>query len=149
MRQTDATPGKETPMRLALATFALIGLTSAAHPLTPQLFPEITLQGGVAQAVSDTGITLVLTRVEDSRCPAGVDCVWEGMIRVELTVTTAATEEQIILCNQCNDASGLATAAGQTFGLIGLAPSTEELARLGRAPELADYTVTVNYGPAD
>lgn len=141
-------------MRLALATpglaiLALIGLTFAARPLTPELFPEITLQGGVAQVLPETGTTLILTRVEDSRCPAGVDCVWEGMIRVELTVKSAASEEQIILCNQCDDASGLATAAGQTFGLIGLAPSTEDLARLGRAPELADYAVTVNYGPAD
>jgi hypothetical protein len=141
-------------MRLTLAThtlaaLALIGLTSAAHPLTPQLFPEITLRGGEAQAVPDTGITLVLTRVEDSRCPAGVDCFWEGMIRVELTVTTATSEEQIVLCNQCDDARDLATAAGQTFGLIGLAPSTEELARMGWPPELADYELTVNYGPAD
>ncbi|MCF3581109.1 hypothetical protein L2E76_11330 [Planktothrix agardhii 1811] len=136
-------------MRLALATLVLIGLTSAAHPLTPELFPEITLQGGLEQVLPDTGITLMLTRVEDSRCPAGLDCVWEGMIRVRLTVSTPTAKLAIVLCNQCDDASGLATAAGQTFGLIGLAPSTEELAKLGRAPDLSDYAVTVNYGPAD
>ena len=93
-------------------------------------------------------ITLILTEVEDQRCPAEVDCVWAGMIRVHLTVSTPTAKQVIVLCNQCDDATDLATAAGQTFGLIGLAPSTEELAKLGRVPELGDYVVTVNYGPA-
>ena len=37
----------------------------------------------------------------------------------------------------------------RTIGLIGLAPSTEDLAKLGREPVLADYELTVNYGPAE
>jgi hypothetical protein len=137
-------------MRLDLATptlaaLAVIGLTAAAHPLTPQLFPEIVLQGGEAMLVPDTDVTLLVTKVEDGRCPAGADCYWEGTIRVELTVSTGTARHEIVLCNLCDDARDLADAAGLTFGLIGLAPSTEELAKLGRAPELGDYLVTVNY----
>lgn len=136
-------------MRLALATVALIGLATASCALTTRVFPEMTVRGGVPTAVPDTDITLDLTEVEDQRCPAGVDCFWAGMIRVHLTVSTPTSKQEITLCNQCEDATDLATAAGQTFGLISLAPSTEELAKLGREPVLQDYELTVNYGPAD
>lgn len=136
-------------MRLALATLALIGLATASCALTPQVFPQLTVAGEEPTAVPGTEITLLLTEVEDQRCPAGVDCVWAGMIRVGLTVSTPTAKQEIVLCNQCDDATDLATAAGQTFGLIGLAPSTEDVAKLGRAPQLADYVLTVNYGPAD
>jgi hypothetical protein len=137
-------------MRLALATLTLIGLTTTAHPKTPQLLPEITLMGGVGQVVPDTGVTLLLTKVEDGRCPAEADCVWEGMIRVEITVLTSQPPlQQIVLCNACDDATGLATVAGLTFGLVGLAPSKAELAKLGREPLLTDYALTLNYAPAN
>ncbi len=134
-------------MRLALAMLAVICLATALPALTTQLFPQLVVAGGKPTAVPDTDITLIVTDVEDQRCPAEVDCVWAGMIRVHLTVSTPTSKEVIVLCNQCADARDLASAAGQTFGLIGLAPSTEELAKLGRAPVLADYEVTVNYAP--
>lgn len=134
-------------MRLALATLALIGLASAAQPLTPKLYPEITLKGGEATAIPDTDVTLLLTKVDDQRCPAGVDCVWEGMIRAEITVGPGQT--RIVLCNQCADGEGLARVAGLSLGLVGLAPSREELAKLGREAVLTDYALTVNYAPAE
>ena len=136
-------------MRLALATLALIGFATASCALTPQVFPELTIQGGEPTAVPDTDITLTLSQVEDQRCPAGVDCFWAGMIRVQLTVSTPTAKQEITLCNQCDNAGDLATAGGLTIGLIGLAPSTEDLAKLGREPVLADYELTVNYGPAE
>jgi hypothetical protein len=136
-------------MRLALATLALIGLATAAQPLTPQLLPEITLKGGAGQVIADTGVTLLLTNVDDARCPPDVECYWEGMIRAEITVMTAQSElVQIVLCNLCDDGQGLVTVSGLTIGLVGLAPSAKDLAKLGRAPLLTDYALTVNYTPA-
>ncbi len=137
-------------MRLALATLALIGLASAAQPLTPKLYPEITLRGGEAQAIPETGVTLLLTRIDDQRCPPDVDCFWEGMIRAEISVLAGMEEPaQIVLCNLCEDGEGMATVAGLSVGLVSLAPSTDVLAKLGRAPVLADYELTVNYVAAD
>lgn len=133
----------------ALLIPALIALASSAAALTPRLFSEFTVQGGAAATVPDTAVTVHLTQVEDQRCPAGADCYWAGMIRVELTVTTPTSREEITLCNQCDGARDLATAAGMTFGLIGLAPTTEELAALGRPAQLSDYTLTLNYAPVD
>jgi hypothetical protein len=136
-------------MRLALATLALIGLATAALPLTTQLLPKITLHGGEGQLIPDSGVTLLLTKIDDARCPPDVECYWEGMIRAEITVMTARSEAvQIVLCNLCDDGQGLVTVAGLTLGLVGLAPSTADLAKLGRAPLLTDYALTVNYTPA-
>jgi hypothetical protein len=132
-------------MRLALATLALIGLASAAQPLTPTLSNEITLKGGEAQAVSDTGVTLLLTGITDQRCPPDVDCFWEGLIRAEITVTDGAATQPIALCNQCENATRSASVAGLTLTLVSLAPSTEQLADLGRDPTLADYALTVSH----
>ena len=137
-------------MRLALALLALIGLTSAAQPLTPKLYPEMTLKAGEAQAIPDTGVTLLLTAITDQRCPPDVDCFWEGMIRAEISVLAGMEEPaQIVLCNLCEDGEGMATVAGLSVGLVSLAPSTDVLAKLGRAPVLADYELTVNYVAAD
>lgn len=135
-------------MRLPLA-LALTLAATAAHPLTPQLVPELSLTGGTTTPLPDTGVTLTLTGITDQRCPADVDCYWEGMIRAEITVTAGATSEEIVLCNLCDGATGLATAGGLTIGLLALAPSTEELAKLGREPALSDYTLTVNYSTDD
>ncbi len=137
-------------MRLVLATLALIGLASAAQPETPADPPELTLKGGVGQMVPGTGITLLLTKVDDSRCPGDVDCVWEGMIRAEIAVMTPTADlTAITLCNTCDEASGLATVAGMTFGLARLSPPMVDLAKLGRPPRVTDYALTVTYGPAD
>ena len=136
-------------MRLPLAALALIGLATTAWPLTPQLFPEIILRGGEGQVIPDTGVTLLLTRIDDQRCPADVECYWEGMIRAEITVMTPKAElQQIVLCNQCEDGERLATVAGLIIGLVGLAPSTAELAKVARPPLLTDYELTVNYAAA-
>lgn len=109
-------------MRLPLATLALIALTGAA-PAQP--LPDITLTGGEAQPIPGTAISLVLTDVTDHRCPPGVACVWEGLIRAELTLLSPSPgPQQITLCNLCDGASRSTTAAGLTFTLVGLAPST-------------------------
>jgi hypothetical protein len=143
-------PGKDLAMRLVLATLALVGLASAVQPETPPDLPELTLKGGEAQMVPGTGITLLLTKVDDSRCPGDVDCVWEGMIRAEITVMAPTPDlAAITLCNACDDASGLATVAGMTFGLVRLSPPMVDLAKLGRPPRVTDYELTVTYGPAD
>lgn len=136
-------------MRLPLAALAVIGLASAAFPQTAEILPQITLTGGEAQVIPDSGVALLLTRVDDSRCPGDVDCVWEGMIRAEITVLTAAPDlTQIVLCNACEDASSLATVAGLTIGLVSLSPSMANLAKLGRPPLVTDYHLTVSYSPA-
>jgi hypothetical protein len=147
MRQTDANPGKETPMRLLAAV--LIALATPALSFSADPLPKIVLKGGEGQMVGDTGVTLLLTKVDDARCPADVECYWEGMIRVEITVMPLKGPlQEIVLCNLCDDAQSTARIEGMEFTLLGLAPSKEDLAKLGRDSLLTDYSLTLAYGPA-
>lgn len=137
-------------MRTLLTLACLALAPGPALALSVEALPHLTLRGGEGTAIPDTGITLLLTKVEDSRCPGDVDCVWEGLIRAEITVLSPTPDLiMIVLCNACDDASSLATVAGMTIGFVSLSPSMAELAKLGRPPLVTDYEVTVHYSPAD
>lgn len=128
-----------------LACLALGPVVASAS--AEEALPRLELKGGEGTPIPDTGLVLLVTGLTDQRCPAEVDCFWEGMIRVELTVLGPKADLQdIVLCNQCADGSNLVTVGELTIGLVGLAPSTVDLARLGRAPVLTDYVVTLSYG---
>jgi hypothetical protein len=109
----------------------------------------LRLPGGTPTPVSGTALSLTLTDVQDQRCPPEVDCYWEGMIRLTLTVTpTGGAVETVVLCNLCDGATREATVAGHILSLTGLDPTTADLAALGRAITLADYTAIVAVVPA-
>jgi hypothetical protein len=132
-----------------LFTAALLALATPALPWSVEPLPTVDLTGGAEQPLTGTEMMVLVTRVDDQRCPAGVDCYWEGMIRVELTVLGPDESQQdITLCNLCDDATRSATVDGIEFTLIGLFPSQDDLAKLGRAPVLSDYRLTLSYGPA-
>lgn len=135
-------------MRLLVPALALLAcIATPALPWSIEPSPQIVLKGGEGQVVSDSGVTLLLTRI-DERCPAGVDCYWEGMIRAEITVMPPKGElTEIVLCNLCDDGERSATVAGLILTLMELAPSTAELAKLGRAPLLTDYALTLAWQP--
>ena len=123
---------------------------SAALAFSVEALPQLTLKGGEGTSIPDTGLVALLTDVTDQRCPPEVDCYWEGMIRAKIVILGQRPElYEIVLCNLCDDADRSATVAGMELTLVSLAPSTEELARLGRDALLTDYTLTVAYGPAD
>ncbi len=130
-------------MRNVLAVLSgllMLGLCPAAQA------DEITIDvpGDQTVQVLDTGLTVRFTGVTDQRCPSDVDCYWEGMIRVELSVARfGGASKPIILCNLCDDGTRDAVTGGQRFSLRGLAPPTEVLDAMGRLPVLADYTVTL------
>ncbi|WP_333815436.1 hypothetical protein [Tabrizicola sp.] len=134
-------------MRLLISALALLACTAtAALPHSEEPLPQIVLTGGEGQMVPDSGVVLLLTKIDDQRCPAEVDCYWEGMIRAEITVTPPKGEPvQIVLCNLCDDGERSATVAGLTLTLMSLAPSMEELAKYARPPLLTDYELTVAY----
>lgn len=146
MRHSVITSGKD-PIMHALLAAALLTLIASVAMADAQ--PEVTLQGGVAATVPDTGATLLLTDITDQRCPSNVECFWEGMIRAEVTVTSSAgAATDIVLCNLCDDGTRTATVAGLDLTLVALSPKKDDIGALGRDPLLADYALTVGYGPA-
>lgn len=59
---------------------------------------ETTVNGGrirgpedvsisVAQTTTTGGVTITLTKVGDSRCPADVQCIWEGAVTASVTLS--------------------------------------------------------------
>lgn len=136
-------------MHALLAAALLTLIASVAMADTEDALPEVTLRGGLATTLADTGATLLLSDITDQRCPSNVECFWEGLIRAEITVTppTGAAMD-IVLCNLCEDGSRSATVAGLDLTLVALSPTKDDVGALGRDPVLADYTLTVAYGPA-
>ena len=123
-------------MLRALLCLILLTVPSAADPLR--------LPGGTSVALPGTDLTVSLTDVTDARCPRDVDCIWEGTIRLELTVRGADTPPQtLVICNICEGATRSAAVVGLTLTLAGLEPSTADLAALNRPARLADYTAPV------
>ncbi len=127
-------------MRLLLLIAAL---TLGAASFTQA--ESLTVPGGQPASLPGEDMTLTLTAVQDVRCPPEVDCVWEGLIRVEILVAKAGQEPQVIvLCNMCDEAVREAQAAGQRIELLRLEPSKAELATLGRPAALTDYRVVID-----
>lgn len=134
----------------ALLALALLLVPSAAFAVSAEALPQLTLKGGEGTSIPDTGLVVLLTDVTDQRRPPEVDCYWEGMIRANLVILGPRPElYEIVLCNLCDDAERSATVAGLELTLIGLSPSREELAKLGRDSLLTDYSLTITYGPAN
>jgi hypothetical protein len=124
---------------LALSAFPII--LAAASALADQ---TIDLPGGVPTPIPGTALTVVLSDVTDQRCPADVDCVWEGMIRAEITVLTGAgATRTFTLCNACDTAGVPQVIAGKTFALGELRPNREFFRPLSRNAILSDYTLEV------
>ncbi len=101
---------------------------------------DLRIGGGQTVALPGTQAMVTLTDVQDQRCPADVDCYWEGMMRVELTTADGAL---IVLCNLCEGAGREAMVAGRVVSLVGLEPGRDVLDPLGRLIGLNDYTVVL------
>ena len=130
-------------MRLALISALLMALTVPA--LADQ---TVDLPGGVPTPIPGTALTLVVSDITDQRCPAGVACVWEGMIRAEITVLTGTrTATTFVLCNACDGHDRSAMIAGTTFTLSALSPSTDVIAVLSRTADLEIYTLRLTVSP--
>ena len=128
----------------AMTCLLLLGLA----PMAQAGEVTIDVRGDQTVQVLDTGVMVRFTGITDQRCPSNVDCFWEGMMRVELTIARGgAAAKPVIVCNLCEGGTRDVVAGGQRFSLRGLAPPTEVLDALGRAPELTDYTVTLAIAP--
>lgn len=81
---------------------------------------------------------------EDSRCPLGVTCFWEGRGLVVLSAVVAGVEELVSLSTaDSGDASRSATVSGYRITLVTLDP--EPVSDAPTAPE--DYLMTLEVVP--
>ncbi len=82
---------------LAVLLLVSTGCGTQGNPppksVTAELGAEFTLSAGSAAHLDDDRLVVLLHEVsEDSRCPADVECYWEGDATVVATVTAANVE---------------------------------------------------------
>jgi hypothetical protein len=70
-------------------------LSGCATPCLTTVEPgRYTLSKGVPVPVSPTA-HLTLVRVDDSRCPEGVQCIWAGKISYQLVIESCGKTQQL------------------------------------------------------
>ena len=47
----------------------------------------VTIGLGEEQVLTNNNISLTLTKIEDSRCPRDVECIWEGDVKAQVEVS--------------------------------------------------------------
>lgn len=78
-------------VRLLALLAAAVGAacTGSTEPRPLPTGSEVILELGKSAQLDGTGITVTFTSVEDSRCPTGAQCIWEGNGHVALEVRSA------------------------------------------------------------
>lgn len=116
---------------------ALLATVACVHSTAPQVRPTpavptsvtqaaqgaIELRVGTSAPVPGTGATLTFVRVrDDSRCPTGVTCIWEGDAVVELRLQDRAGEALTVELHANPRFERQASALGVTISLERLDP---------------------------
>lgn len=130
----DSSGRSETSLAVLVAVLALSACTNAGvlgpepavstDAISGQSVPsEITLRVGESARPTTATVTFVGVS-DDSRCPTGVSCVWEGDAVVTLRVTRDAADETVALHANPRFAQE-ATVAGLRLRLVRLEPYPE------------------------
>jgi hypothetical protein len=61
-----------------------------------RLGEETVLRHGVEYCSSDLFMQLSIDDIQDSRCPEGVVCVWQGEVSVKISIETSEVNEIIL-----------------------------------------------------
>lgn len=80
-----------------------------------------------------------VTVLEDSRCPEGVQCVWEGNARIKLTVSRAGEETSTVELNTSDRFAVEARYIDYIIALIDLKPYPKAAEQIS----IQDYTAIV------
>ncbi len=116
-----------------------------ADPVETGLDQEFGLHGGQEARISDENLSLRFTDVlEDSRCPAQVECFWTGQARIAVVATQPQAEPTTLEFNTN-------PAPGQTRQTVEVGDYTVELKSLDPYPQtpddataLEDYSATLS-----
>jgi hypothetical protein len=122
----------------AVALLGLLAGQTDQQPPAPKRGEPFEVKAGDTQRLSDDKLSVRFDRVtEDSRCPVGVQCVWEGDAVVQLTLERppAAAEARVLHTSQRFDRE--TEYAGLIVRLVDLQPEPRKGETI--APE--DYRV--------
>ncbi|MEZ4828883.1 MAG: hypothetical protein R3C61_21745 [Bacteroidia bacterium] len=124
-----------------LMIFFLTGCTQKEIVL-PQSEKEVSIRFSQTVSLSQQGISIQFSElVDDSRCPAGVACIWEGEVTVKLQIRISDREPEIAILGLSPrpEVAQSYEAGGHTFTLKEVNPYPVH----GKTTRLKDYSVVV------
>ncbi len=78
---------------LVILALSVIGCKSSTGPTGPSLEEEFELKYGQSVILKNESLTIKFKSIaEDSRCPTGAVCVWEGNARIVIEVSQTEVE---------------------------------------------------------
>ncbi len=106
-------------------TSVFIAFTGCDDTVSAGLSEEFYISPGQQAEIKDSGLEITFNRViEDSRCPKGAECVWEGNGRVEISVRNKGSADEIKELNTTLDPRQ-SDAGGFKIHLLDLQPYPE------------------------
>lgn len=134
--------------KLTVSGRAASGVAEPARPARPIEKPDPATQAELRfdDPLLYRGLELTLLAVDDSRCPDGVVCVWEGEVAIELAATQDGEElDTVRLLLSSRDEAAARTGVGDyTVELVAVTPYPQE----GVEPARADYVAALSLAPA-
>jgi hypothetical protein len=125
--------------------------SSPANPVSPPAGPDSSSSGSGQATVAEVELRFDQTlehqdlqlrwlKLEDSRCPIGVVCIWAGQIVVSLEVSRGEEGPvEIELVNRLKGEPQAIEAFGYALRLLGVEPHPKE----GQTPERGDYVARI------
>jgi hypothetical protein len=133
--------------RPAAVAMLIAASTTVPTPIVPDITPpadgEVVLAPGEDADVAPATKLRFERIVSDSRCPAGVQCVWAGEVRIGLVLTSPAGTDSFELSEAENKAT--VHSLQIEFLSFGACPANKPAAVLGK--ECAKLKVTASAAP--
>ena len=125
---------------ISMATACAMLASGCTSYVKVPLGQEFTLAPGQEVSISGEPLRVMFDRViEDSRCPTGVVCIWEGRVGCLIRMTYQGNYEWVILTKP-----GLSDdAAGQTYREYRLNLSVAPYPQAGKAIAPGDYRLII------
>jgi hypothetical protein len=124
---------------VAVVVLILCGCAAKAGP-KPALGATFILRYGERATISTERLSLTFQKVlEESRCPAGVTCIWEGNARIVLKAERPPAAASMLELNTSGRYPAEAAYEGYTVRLRGVRPAPEH----GRELDAAEYSAEI------
>jgi hypothetical protein len=101
---------------IALLLASTAACTQETIDLSPKLATKVELSFDT-EVVYQEGVKIKITKIEDSRCPKNVTCVWAGMARVFFTITEKSISKDGSIDFESNPVKTTIDVGGQKYNV--------------------------------
>ena len=131
---------------ITLAAILLAGCNGAATvnaqaAAEASLPVELELRFDKVRQVQD--LSLRLLRIDDSRCPIGLTCVWAGQMVAAIAVTrNDGSEAEVELLTRVGREPAVSSALGYDFRLLSVEPHPKDNVTISRSEQILQLMIS-------